>query len=73
MLQYGHSHSLTGNSGRATLKIEEAGRILGISRAAAYQAAAKGELPVIKIGKRLLVPRVALERMLDAQLSKETS
>ena len=31
---------------------------------AAYEAARKGEIPVIRIGKRVLVPRLALERLL---------
>jgi excisionase family DNA binding protein len=50
---------------RETLTVPEAGEILGISRSSAFQAASNGELPVIRIGKRLLVPRAALERMLD--------
>ncbi|GMQ90467.1 MAG: hypothetical protein BMS9Abin10_0849 [Gammaproteobacteria bacterium] len=48
-----------------TLSVPEAGEILGISRNGAYDAARRGELPVIKIGRKLLVPRIALERMLQ--------
>lgn len=44
--------------------VPEAGRLLGISRNSAYDAAARGELPIVKIGGRLIVPRVALERLL---------
>ena len=47
-----------------TVSIEDAGRILGISRGSAYTAAAKGDIPTIRIGKRLLVPRAALDRLL---------
>ena len=50
---------------RATLTIEEAAEILGIGRSSAYQAARTGEIPTLKIGRRLLVPRVALERLLE--------
>jgi excisionase family DNA binding protein len=50
---------------RRTLTIDEAARELGISKASAYEAARTGELPTIKIGKRILVPVVALERMLQ--------
>jgi len=50
---------------RQTLKIEEAAKILGISRNTAYDAVKTGQLPTIKIGKRLLVPRIAIERMLS--------
>jgi len=48
----------------ATISIEQAARRLKIGRNQAYQAAHKGELPVIKIGKRLLVPTAALGRLL---------
>jgi len=47
-----------------TYSIPEAAALLGINRNTAYEAAARGELPVIKIGKRLLVPRARLEAML---------
>lgn len=47
-----------------TLTIEEAAKALRISRSSAYEAARSGELPTIRIGKRLLVPVVALERLL---------
>ena len=47
-----------------TLTIEEAAQELGISRNGAYQAAGRGELPTIRIGRRLLVPRAALAQML---------
>ncbi len=49
---------------RQTLTIEEAAAVLGIGRNSAYQAVASGQLPVIRIGRRLLVPRAALERLL---------
>lgn len=49
---------------RQTVTVEEAGRALGIGRGSAYEAARRGDIPVIRLGKRLLVPRVALERLL---------
>jgi excisionase family DNA binding protein len=49
----------------ATLTVPEAGRLLGIGRNAAYEAARRGEIPTIKIGKLLLVPLVALQRKLE--------
>jgi excisionase family DNA binding protein len=51
---------------KATLTVDEAAGILGVSRNSAYQAAHAGELPVIRIGKRMLVPRLAFERMLES-------
>ena len=47
-----------------TLSVEEAGRLLGIGRQSAYQAARNGDIPTIKIGGRVLVPKRALEHLL---------
>jgi excisionase family DNA binding protein len=49
---------------RMTITVEEAAHLLGIGRQSAYQAARAGELPTIRLGRRLLVPRQALEQML---------
>ena len=51
--------------GRLTLTIEEAAKLLGIGRQLAYDRVKTGEIPVIKIGRRLLVPRRALEKLLE--------
>ncbi len=48
----------------ATMTVENAGRLLGISRRAAYRAAAAGHLPVIRLGRRILVPTARLHQML---------
>ena len=50
---------------RLTLTIEETARLLGIGRQLAYDRVKTGEIPVLKIGRRLLVPRIALEKMLE--------
>ena len=47
------------------LTIAEAARRLRVGRNTAYEAARRGELPVVRIGRRLLVPRRALERLLS--------
>ena len=49
---------------RQTLTVEEAAVLLGIGRNSAYQAIARGELPALRLGRRLLVPRTALARHL---------
>jgi excisionase family DNA binding protein len=46
------------------LDVPEAGRLLHLSRATAYALAAQGVIPTIRFGKRLLVPRKALEELL---------
>ena len=43
-----------------TLTVEQAGALLGISRSAAYQAVATGELPALRIGRRWIVPTAPL-------------
>ena len=50
---------------RLTLSVEEAAEVLGISRALAYDAVHRGEIPHIKIGRRLLVPKAALDHLLE--------
>ena len=51
-------------SKRLTLTVPEAAEKLGIGRNQGYEAARNGQIPTIKIGKRLLVPVTALENKL---------
>jgi Helix-turn-helix domain len=49
-----------------TITVSEAGkRYFNLCRNASYDAAARGEIPAIRIGRLLRVPVRALERMLD--------
>lgn len=48
------------------LTVAEAARLLRVGRSTAYEMANRGDIPVIKLGRRLLVPREALLKMLDA-------
>jgi excisionase family DNA binding protein len=58
-------------AGCKTLSVPEAGRLyLGLSRNGAYDAAKRGEIPVIKVGRRYRVPIVAMERLLDSVIPK---
>lgn len=56
-------------SERVTINVEEAGKALGLSRAAAYNAARRGDIPTIRIGKRLLVSTKALLALLDERVA----
>lgn len=49
---------------RPTVTVTEAGQILGVGRSAAYDAVARGDLPSIRLGRRLLVPTAGLRRLL---------
>jgi len=50
---------------RVTLTVDEARRMLGLSRGSAYEAVRTGSIPSVRIGKRILIPRAALTRLLD--------
>jgi excisionase family DNA binding protein len=50
---------------RLCITVPEAAEMLGISRNFAYDLVKQKQLPVVKFGKRLLIPRVALEKMLE--------
>ena len=56
---------------KLTISVEEAARLLGISRGLAYEMARTGQLPTIRFGRRLLVPRRALERLLEEPAARE--
>lgn len=51
---------------RKTMSVPEAGAILGVGRNTAYNMAREGVIPTIRLGRRLVVPVVALERLLEA-------
>ena len=50
---------------RRAVSIDEAAQMLGIGRSAAYLAAKRGDLPTLRIGRRLIVPVAALDRLLE--------
>jgi excisionase family DNA binding protein len=48
------------------MTVNEAAVRLGISRGSAYAAARRGELPAIRLNRRIVVPRVAFQRWLES-------
>jgi excisionase family DNA binding protein len=58
---------------RRTLSVSEAALILGISRAHAYDCVRSGELPSITLGRRVVVPRQAIEELLARGSSDESA
>ena len=50
---------------RLVYTVPEAGRLLGLSRNGSYEAAKRGEIPTIRIGRLLLVPKVPFHRMIE--------
>lgn len=58
--------TLVHGSRSAVLSVSEAADALGISASLAYRLVGRGELPSVRLGRRLVVPRVAIERMLTS-------
>ena len=51
---------------KLVMDVPEAGAKLGLTRNASYAAAKRGDIPTIRIGRLLRVPKEAFQRMLDA-------
>ena len=61
------SHS----DGKLCYTVPEAAALLGFSRNFGYELARRGEIPVIRFGKRMLVPKVPFEKMLGKYKESE--
>lgn len=49
---------------RVTLTVLEVAKALGINRNVAYDSVRRGEIPSIRVGRRLLVPKIAFDQLL---------
>jgi excisionase family DNA binding protein len=58
---------------RLVYSVAEAGALLGIYRAFAYELGARGDLPVIRLGRRRLVPKAALIALAGAGPTAQTA
>ncbi len=59
---------------KPTFSVEEAGQILGIGRATAYRAVHLGQIPSLRLGTRLFIPRAALAKLAESpSLSRKRS
>jgi excisionase family DNA binding protein len=47
------------------LSVGDTAKLLGISRAHAYELVARGELAHIRLGRRVVVPRRAIDQLID--------
>jgi excisionase family DNA binding protein len=50
---------------KLTLTVPETAALLGISRAHAYELVARHQLPAIRLGRRLLIPRQAIHDLIQ--------
>jgi excisionase family DNA binding protein len=53
------------NEPRLTLTVGEAAKLLRLSRAFTYELVARGELPSLRFGRRVVIPRIAIERIVN--------
>ena len=54
---------------RPTMSVDEYAELLEVGRATAYAAVASGEVPSIRIGRRIRIPTAAVRRMLQVDVS----
>lgn len=59
----------TESTGCWAFSVEEARRLLGLSRGLMYEAVRTGQIPSLRIGRRILIPRAALEQLLNGSSS----
>jgi len=52
---------------KLTYTVTEAAELLGISRSSAYECVRRGEIPSLTLGRRVVVPRRALEALLGGE------
>lgn len=55
------------NGEPVVISVTEAAVLAGLSRQSAYEAARRGEIPTVRIGRRILVPRKKLLRLLNGE------
>ena len=55
------------------LTVEETAKFLRISRGSAYEGVRLGQIPSIRVGRRILIPRAALVRLLDGGIPSPPS
>lgn len=57
-------------SDRLTMTVQETAEALGISRNSAYQLVRQGEIPSVRLGRRLVIPKQALTAWLERQAER---
>lgn len=54
---------------RVTLSVAEAAELLGISRGTAYEYARTGQLPAVRLGRRLVIPKCRFDELLNGEVA----
>ena len=53
------------------LSVKELGAVLGISRTSAYELVHTKEIPSVKVGSRILVPKAKLIEWIESQVNDD--
>ena len=62
---------MEGTNEKLTVTVREAAQMIGVSHVSLFAAIIRGEFTqVIRIGRRILIPKAALEKMLASAGSK---
>jgi len=59
------------NDGKVCLSPKEVGHLLGLSKNSVYKGVLAGEIPHIKVGKRILIPKARLLILLEGKVQNE--
>lgn len=60
-------------AGQVAVSVAQACSMLGISKSLAYEAVALGEIPSLRIGRRILIPVRAIEGLVASAVPKNSS
>ena len=61
------------NNEKLVLNAGQVSKLLGLSRGSVYRGILTGEIPSVKVGKRLLIPRRSLEKWLAQEASESAN
>ncbi len=59
----GHPYRLDSIDNPLLVSVPEAARLLGVGKTLAWEMVRNGDLPKVNLGKRVLIPRAALEQL----------
>ncbi len=54
-----------------TVTVEEAGKLLGVSKPLVYNLIHSKSFPTVRIGRRVVIPKIELERWLSEQTNRQ--
>jgi len=61
------------NEAKLTYSVEECAILLGLSRGTAYALCRENKIPTLRLGKRLLIPKIGLDRLLAGEGSPQNA